>query len=949
MRSVRRAFGIDARVARLRRRLTRALADRLTTGGDDLGLGPLYLSPANPAIAVDRAGTVVAVNDAARSIFAGIKATDSNGRAAIDFVVPEDRERALQFWRHCLDSTSTQKITAGVLTANGVRQIACAMAPVERATGDTVYVLSLQDVTELEAARRALAEAHNAAQALISALPDAIFEISRSGGLSRIQIPENLRHACVGSEPTRVSIEPVGAPGAYAELLARVDRVLDTGEVATFDATSTQWPGLGDRVFEVRMAPSGADRVLVIARDVTEIRRTQLRLAESEARYRRVVDTQTEILLRVRPDGTVSFANAAYYRMCGGDPSSVIDRPVRRVLLPSDEERVHQLMADLTPDEPSATVTVAMLADDGVVRWQEAHYRGFFNEDGELDEVQVTGRDVTEQIEAERALVQSEKRLRAVLEAQTDMICRFSADAIITFANEPMAQMFGRPVEALIGSRLDPSWFHDDWKTGYRELMDTLSVDTPTSTADLQAVRPDGTLCWVRWTNRALFDDAGEIVEYQCVGADITERKLAEERLAESELQFRTLADSAPGVIFRTDASGACTYLNERWSDLSGQTNAEALGRGWLNVIVEDDVEALQQESLRARVETSGYDCRYRVRNVIDDCVRWVHTLASPFVGPDGEVQGMIGMTIDVTSQVELVNQTRRFGEVLENSPDYVMITDPAGNLLFANQSAQNLLGTDRSFLEVFEDEDQVRMIEEVLPAVDRAGQWSGEMNLVVSDEIVLPVSLLVMAGRNDHGEMDHFMTVARDVSELREVRRQLEHLARHDPLTQLPNRAVFMDRLAMALYRAQRNGTSPAVLFLDLDGFKRINDNYGHEAGDRVLMMVAHRLSLSVRQTDTVARLGGDEFVVLCEDIVRPEDVTTVAERIIREVTQPIDVVGGDVSVGTSIGIAFALRSDAEPSSVLAEADAAMYEAKTSGKGQYRVAEFPPGSAAVN
>jgi diguanylate cyclase (GGDEF)-like protein len=171
--------------------------------------------------------------------------------------------------------------------------------------------------------------------------------------------------------------------------------------------------------------------------------------------------------------------------------------------------------------------------------------------------------------------------------------------------------------------------------------------------------------------------------------------------------------------------------------------------------------------------------------------------------------------------------------------------------------------------------------------------------------------------------------------------RKQIDELSRqafHDSLTDLPNRSLFADRLSHALARTRRGNRAVAVLLLDLDGFKEINDSYGHEAGDKVLIAVAQRLRGCLRPGDTVARLGGDEFTILLEDIASVSEATRVAERIESSLQTPFVVEGQETRVTTSIGIALNEPGHGEPSTLLRNADAAMYRAKHGGSGRYEV-----------
>jgi diguanylate cyclase (GGDEF)-like protein/PAS domain S-box-containing protein len=187
------------------------------------------------------------------------------------------------------------------------------------------------------------------------------------------------------------------------------------------------------------------------------------------------------------------------------------------------------------------------------------------------------------------------------------------------------------------------------------------------------------------------------------------------------------------------------------------------------------------------------------------------------------------------------------------------------------------------------------------------------------------------------HGTLYHL----EDVTARRKAEERVQHLALHDSLTDLPNRLLLLDRVSLALAHATRSRRGVGVLFLDLDGFKQINDTHGHQAGDMVLTEVARRLRGSVRLSDTVARLGGDEFVVVCPDMASPADLPTIAGVLARAVTRPILLDGLEVQVGASIGITFGTAHD-DPEILLRQADQAMYRAKERGDGGFALHEDP-------
>jgi diguanylate cyclase (GGDEF)-like protein/PAS domain S-box-containing protein len=207
------------------------------------------------------------------------------------------------------------------------------------------------------------------------------------------------------------------------------------------------------------------------------------------------------------------------------------------------------------------------------------------------------------------------------------------------------------------------------------------------------------------------------------------------------------------------------------------------------------------------------------------------------------------------------------------------------------------------------------------------------ELTGMRSDGSELPVELTVTSVEEDGEEI--FAGFVRDITDRKQMEDKLERMALHDPLTGLPNRTLFLDRLTQALHRSRRKGTQNALLFVDLDGFKGINDGLGHGAGDEVLSATAVRLVESVRPADTIARFGGDEFTVLCEDVPRREEAVAIARRLREAIEVPLEVFGDKLSLTASTGVVLSAFGRGSPESLLSEADSAMYRAKERGPGR--------------
>lgn len=295
------------------------------------------------------------------------------------------------------------------------------------------------------------------------------------------------------------------------------------------------------------------------------------------------------------------------------------------------------------------------------------------------------------------------------------------------------------------------------------------------------------------------------------------------------------------------------------------------------------------------------------------------------------------------TDELRIRYSEERFRSMVQNASDIITVLDIDGDITYASPACMPVLGvTDgeivaRRFLNLVHPEDRKDALDLLMSSGRAEGTAvAGYFRVCHADGNwrwleAMATSLLGIESINGT------VLSLRDVTEHKHLEEELGRLAFQDSLTGLPNRAWFMERLDQAVARARRHGASAAVLFVDLDGFKEVNDTYGHDAGDAVLVQVAERLRGCVRQEDTIARLGGDEFLVLIEDLTYPEQTRVVAERIVEAHAVPFAIGGPTVTVTASVGISGSLLG-ATPEEIVAQADTAMYLAKAGGKHRFEL-----------
>lgn len=346
--------------------------------------------------------------------------------------------------------------------------------------------------------------------------------------------------------------------------------------------------------------------------------------------------------------------------------------------------------------------------------------------------------------------------------------------------------------------------------------------------------------------------------------------------------------------------------------------------------------------------ETVTYERRSQV---VDSDGIWFTVSLTPWRNADGEVVGIISCSMKVhelkLSSEALRVANERLSSHMDNSPLTVLELDASLTITRCSNRVSVLLGLapgaleGRALLDVLHIADANEPLVSALSRLTSGAEESNrvESNLTHADGHTVYCEWFNSALTDASGRVTSIMALVQDVSARMEAAQQLLHIATHDTLTGLANRRMLTERLSHALARAERTGEAVAVLFIDLDGFKSVNDKHGHGAGDEVLRDVATRLSRIARATDFVARLGGDEFVILLDTDVHPGSPSMLAERVFDALSAPCRFTGGEAPIGASIGVAMHPPLSNLAADLIRRADAAMYEAKSAGKGCVRYA----------
>jgi diguanylate cyclase (GGDEF)-like protein/PAS domain S-box-containing protein len=329
---------------------------------------------------------------------------------------------------------------------------------------------------------------------------------------------------------------------------------------------------------------------------------------------------------------------------------------------------------------------------------------------------------------------------------------------------------------------------------------------------------------------------------------------------------------------------------------------------------------------------------------------------AAPEFGPNGKATGVLTVARDITTRRAMEQQLRTAASVFDAAKEGIIITDSMGLIFDTNPAFSSITGYARDDVlgqrpELLAPDLHNRsFFRNIRSSLRREGTWSGEIINRRKNGELYYVHMNIMVMHDERGKPNYYIGIFSDITPIKQHEQQLQHIAQHDALTGLPNRLLLSNRLSQAISQAHRSDEMLVVLYLDLDGFKPINDNFGHETGDRVLIEVAHRLSDNVRDCDTVGRLGGDEFVILLTDISDLSECERTVHRLLDCIAQPIILGDHRLYLSASIGISRYPNDDSADADILLRyADQAMYLAKAAGRNQFLYYGDDPRSQALS
>jgi len=589
---------------------------------------------------------------------------------------------------------------------------------------------------------------------------------------------------------------------------------------------------------------------------------------------------------------------------------------------------------------------LALTRGDGKLIWCDLSGRAVIPGQPDLG-LLLSCADITERKGAEAALRGSEERLELVVRASQGGHWDWNIGADQGYFSPRFKEILGEPPDALIGgfAALQDRVHPEDSDRALAAWQKALTAPPGPFDCEYRMRRADGSYVWVHARGMVLCDARQRPLRSVGSLIDISDRKAIEEQLRESEQHFRYLVEAANDLVWAVDRDGRWTYLSPRATrQIFGCDPEDMLQQRFVDS--QPESEHARTFAMLRRVLADGTASHFETRHINrkgDEIVLSFN--ATPLRAAGGAIAGVTGTATDTTEvkakQAELAaalaEQELIFDSVSEGIVFLKQRTVHKCNRKFAEMlgyAPQELVGQP-SLVWYAEPTEWEHIGRQARATMTRAGNYQTELLVRRKDGSAFWCDIrgrAVDPERIEEGTIFIFI----DISARKEREQRIQHLADHDALTGLLNRRLLEDRLQQAINLARRNGTMLALMLIDLDGFKAVNDQYGHLMGDYVLRTVAKRLAGCVRESDTVARLGGDEFVILLTGQRSPEDSSVVAEKILGAFAEPVAAGGRRFMIGASIGISVFPRDGAAPEALLKHADAAMYRVKEAGKNRF-------------
>lgn len=698
--------------------------------------------------------------------------------------------------------------------------------------------------------------------------------------------------------------------------------------------------------------------IFTLVRDISRRRDAERELEINRQRYESLFYHHPDAVYTLDLEGKLLSANEAFKKVAGYSVNELLDKPLLPIVQPEYiAETIKQF--HLAKQGQPQSYESAVIHQDG--RRVDIDVQNIpIVTDGNIVGVYGIAKDITVEKEQREALREVKEQLETFWQNTTEAVFMLDRNCQILKANKAFEKMFGVKEQELIGKdpkdpqlSIVPDFMNDE----RQEIIARLLRGERIVSHETKRMTREGRLLDILASYSPIYDKKGTVLGTTAFYRDITERKLAEEELKQSEEKYRLIAENMTDLIAIVDPDLKVTYASPSYLTVLG-VNPIDYEKNIAGNLVDAAYQKAVLEKYKELMETKrpvAFEAKLELNNP-EGLPLFVETFANPILDAHGHIEKILCVSRDVSRrkliEEALKESEERFRLIAENTLDVIKLLDPNGIHTYASPSHQIVLGFEPSdylgktifmdthpedFMKLQQAFVRLTLSKAAEKVVIRKQTAGGEW--IWMDASMTPVL-------TKEGRLNHILVVSRDVTDHMEHEKLLQYMAYHDSLTGLPNRRLIMSRLEQLIASNREGKKTFAVLVLDCDHFKDINDSLGHDYGDQVIKGFARRLQSCIRESDvisgsttTVSRLGGDEFVILLQDLREEAHALNIAERILEAIREPWNIEGVDLRITTSIGVAFFNGTDClDPKKLIKRADFALYQAKEAGRNTYTV-----------
>ncbi len=683
-----------------------------------------------------------------------------------------------------------------------------------------------------------------------------------------------------------------------------------------------------------RVELGGKTFVQAIVRDISRRKWAEAGLRRSEEKYRSIFENAIEGIFQTTPDGRYLSANPSLAKMYGYESAEamIADTTDLKEEYVNPEDR-DKLKAFIEENGYAEGFEVQMLRKDRSKIWVSMTARAVRDDSGTIVCYEGTSEDITSRKEMEQLLKNERETFYEILQKAPYGAALIDRDGRYLFINPEFTSITGYMLEDVPTGK---EWFTkafpderyrryaiEEWKkdrkdSNVRGLNKTFNVvckDKSTKEIEFRT---------------AILDD-GRLITML---VDITDRKRTEEALKDSENYLKTIFNYMQiGMVIIDPEHHMIVDVNSAGATMIGADIMSIVDLGCHSFICSAERGKCPITDLRQTVDNAE-EILIRIDGKKVPVIKTVVPVTVK--GRRYLLESFIDITERKRSEEAIQESEKKYRSLFEGSRDAIYIAATDGRLIDANQAFLDLFGYSREEIihsnakQVYASVKDRKIFKQAIQ--ERGSIRDFEMQLLKMDGAIMDCLLSVTTKRGENGKIVEYNGIVRDITAYKKAQQMIHHMAYHDPLTGLPNRALFNDRLSVAIARSQRDGRKIVVMMLDVDKFKNINDEYGHETGDKLLKNVADRIGGALRKSDTIARMGGDEFLIIVPEMENAADVMAVAQKILTLFQAPFNCNGFQIRSSTSIGVAMYPEDGDNGEMLIRCADIAMYSVKAKG-----------------